>query len=345
MIPVQNIYYMLSYAFRVLKKTEFSRVSTEQFENIYDMYSSILIKSIETLIKRGMKKGYLHLESPTSIPRGKIMLVESIKQQTIYRNELVCGYDIFSENIVLNQVIKATFLLLLSKNISKESKKRIKNLLLYFSGVEIINIKTVNWTLLQKSDDIRWRMIIGICRLVFELHIQSQREGSLDSINFEDDQQLSRLFEKFVKEYYRIEYPQIQTSSPVIKWKVDSFEYGMLPDMHTDVVLSKDDDVLVIDTKFYNRVLQNRFGRNKLRSAHLYQIYSYVKNMNSSSIWNGKNISGMLLYAKTDEGVDIDQSYSIDGNIIYVKTLDLNQRFDLISCQLNQIADTSFHIV
>lgn len=38
----------------------------------------------------------------------------------------------------------------------------------------------------------------------------------------------------------------------------------------------------------------------------------------------------MLLYAKTDEGVTPNQKYRMSGNRIDVKTLDLNQDFELL---------------
>ena len=50
------------------------------------------------------------------------------------------------------------------------------------------------------------------------------------------------------------------------------------------------------------------------------------------------NVSGMLLYARTDEEVLPDVKYEMSGNSIAVKTLDLNQDFELIKEQLDEIA-------
>ncbi len=53
-------------------------------------------------------------------------------------------------------------------------------------------------------------------------------------------------------------------------------------------------------------------------------------------------VSGMLLYARTDEAVQPDNSYQMSGNKISVKTLDLNLEFDEIRKQLNKIVDDHF---
>jgi len=65
-------------------------------------------------------------------------------------------------------------------------------------------------------------------------------------------------------------------------------------------------------------------------------IFTYVKNMDAA---NSGKVSGLLLYAKTDEEIVPDSDYIMSGNRISVKTLDLNTDFFNISRQLNAIAE------
>ena len=50
-------------------------------------------------------------------------------------------------------------------------------------------------------------------------------------------------------------------------------------------------------------------------------------------------VSGMLLYAQTDEKILPDNTYMMSGNSISVKTLNLNCAFSEIAFHLNEIAD------
>lgn len=50
----------------------------------------------------------------------------------------------------------------------------------------------------------------------------------------------------------------------------------------------------------------------------------------------------MLLYAKTDEMIQPDNTYQMSGNKISVKTLDLNLEFSAIAEQLNAIITEHF---
>ena len=54
MIPIQNIYYMLSYAFRTLTKQGYREMSTEKFSNTADLMTEILIAGILQQLKRGL---------------------------------------------------------------------------------------------------------------------------------------------------------------------------------------------------------------------------------------------------------------------------------------------------
>lgn len=73
----------------------------------------------------------------------------------------------------------------------------------------------------------------------------------------------------------------------------------------------------------------------KLNADNMYQIFTYVKNFDKN---NTGNVSGILLYAKTDETVLPDEKpFKIGRNNFSVKTLDLNTEFSEISNRLNEI--------
>ena len=41
-IVIRNIYYMLAYAFQVLQQTNYKKIETEPFENVQDLFASIM---------------------------------------------------------------------------------------------------------------------------------------------------------------------------------------------------------------------------------------------------------------------------------------------------------------
>ena len=114
----------------------------------------------------------------------------------------------------------------------------------------------------------------------------------------------------------------------------------MLPVMQSDITLSYGNKVLIIDAKYYAHTTQVQYDKHTLHSNNLYQIFTYVKNKDIAFGEKPHEVSGMLLYAQTDEGVQPDNTYMMSGNKISVKTLDLNCNFSEIAAQLNSIANS-----
>lgn len=337
MIKVKNIYHMLTYAFRVLNKESYENITAEEFEHTADLLAAILVKGINNQVKRGLGKEYIQIVSSLKSPKGKINLTQSITQQSQASKQLICSFDLYTENNYMNQILKTTVTLLLkTAEVSKANKKELKRSLIHFRNVDEMNYHSIQWSSLKyHRNNSTYKMLINICYLIIEGLLLSEDDGSFRLAKFLDDQKMYKLFEKFVLEYYRKHYPKYNASAPYIKWKNLKGEIDFLPTMQTDIVLSYNNKTLIIDTKFYSKTMQSNFNTQSFHSQNLYQIFTYVKNKDEL---NSGNVSGILLYAKTEEDIAPDSRFTIDGNSIGVKTLDLNTDFIQIKKQLNVLA-------
>ena len=335
MIRILNIYYMLSYAFHILREQGYESCGTEEFEDTADLLSAILAKGVAIQIKRGLGRTYIEETEPLSCLRGKIGVTESIKQQTIMKQQLVCTYDEFSVDSYMNRILKTTMELLLRYDIPKARKKDLRNLLLYFKGIGTLDVYSIDWNFRFNRNNQNYQMLLSICYLIIKGLLQTSADGSVKLMQFLDEQRMCRLYEKFIFEYYRKHYPQIKTNASQIGWALDDGISTMLPTMQSDIMLTYGDKTLIIDAKYYGHTTQMQYNVNTLHSNNLYQIFTYVKNKAAT----GGEVSGMLLYARTDEEIQPDHTYMMSGNRISVKTLDLNCDFWEIACQLNAIAD------
>lgn len=344
MIPIQNVYYMLSYAFQVLNEQGYKNIATEQFENTAELMAAILAKGIAIQIKRGLGKEYIPQTEPLSALRGKIDIAESIKKQTMLNKKMICTYDDFSVNGTMNRIIKSTVELLLRFDISKARKKELRKLMVYFNDVEPIDLYTVNWNIQYNRNNQTYRLLISICYLVVKGLLQTNTDGSTRLMDFVDEQCMCRLYEKFILEYYRKEYPEITANASQIPWQLDGGIGTMLPVMQTDIMLTYEEKVLIIDAKYYAHTTQSRFDTHTLHSSNLYQLFTYVKNKEVELATQPHEVSGMLLYARTDETVLPNNSYMMSGNKISVKTLDLDCDISKIAYQLNKVVEEHFDL-
>lgn len=349
-IFIKNIYYMLSYAFTSLKQSVYDDIQKESFDNIHNLFGAILSKGIGMQLKQGLYRTYINRVEPLSVVRGKIDMPGTIRNRLEHRMCVTCDYDELSENNLLNQILKSTVLLLLrQKDIEERYKAELKKKMLYFSAVDEIELSGIRWSDIRFQRNNRtYQLLLGICQLLIEGSLMTTEKGEYHLANFIDERRMSRLYEKFILEYYAQEFGErikgFSSRAAQIPWQLDDGYDALLPVMQTDITLTYGHQVLIIDAKYYRRTIQTNYCAQTLHSGNLYQIFTYVKNKEAQLSGTDYKVSGMLLYAKTDEELVPDNIYQMSGNQISVKTLDLNQKFSEIEKQLKQIVKDHFRI-
>ena len=343
-IFIKNIYYMLSYAFSILKQGEYENMDAEEFDNLHNLLAAILAKGISRQLKQGLYREYLSKTEDLSVVRGKIDMTGTIQNRIARKTKVTCEFDELSENNLHNQIIKTTVMLLLRHaNVDQQFKDDLKKEMLYFSRVDLVDPNTIQWASIRfHRNNSTYRMLISLCQLIIEGMLLTTERGEQRLASFFNEQQMCRLYEKFILEYYSTEHKELTASASKIPWALDDGLGTMLPIMQTDVTLKKGNCVLIIDAKYYANTLQSNFDVHTIRSNNLYQIYTYVKNRDAEFGNRPHAVSGMLLYAATDEEVQPNQSYLMQGNRISVRTLDLNREFSEIASQLDQIVGEHF---
>lgn len=348
-IYIQNIYYMLSYALQALRQQHYQRVQSEIFDGVEDLFAEILYLGTSQQLKQGLYREYVSKQEDMPGLRGKLDLHRTIRNQIQHKKVLSCTYDDLSVNNLQNQILRTTVGLLIgSPAVNKERKVHLRSVLPFLAEVDVINPTTIRWdTLWYQRNNWTYEMLINVCWLAIKGMLQTTEDGQYRLANFSDDH-MEKVFEKFVLEYYKRHHgDRIKARSAEVKWNytcipeaITDAEQSMiqfLPKMQTDVLLENRDTALIIDTKYYGKMMQqNGGGSEKFHSANMYQIYSYVKNYDRDKV---KTVSGLLLYARTNEEIVPNGSIMMDGNRIGVRTLDLNQPFDMIKLQLDRIVE------
>ena len=345
-IFIKNIYYMLSYAFMPLNQGGYEDVEKEEFDHIHNLFAALLSKGIGRQLKQGLYREYIGCKEDVVSMRGKIDMPGTIRNRLARRRVLTCEFDELSENNLFNQILKTTVMLLLRQSqVKPENKSELKKEMLFFSNVDTIEPSAIRWPSIRfQRNNNTYRMLLGLCQLVLEGMLLTTDKGEYRLASFIKPDQMNRLYEKFILEYYSREHPEVNASAPQIPWVVDDGYRTMLPTMRSDIMLANQagDRVLIIDAKYYTNTMQSHYDVNSLRSAHLYQIFTYVKNKEASFGDRPHRVSGMLLYARTDEEIQPDNMYQMSGNQIGVHTLDLNRKFLEIASQLDRIVSEHF---
>lgn len=216
MIRIQNIYHMLAYAFQVLREQGYADVAAEEFDNTTGLLAAILARGVSSQVKRGLGREYLPRTEALATLRGRIDVTETVKTRAVLRRQMVCDYDEFSIDTSMNRILKATMRLLTRSDIDKARRKELRGLLAYFADVADIDLAHADWRLRFNRNNQAYRMLMNVCWLVAEGLLQTQKDGSVRLADFLDEQRMSKLYEKFILEYYRREHPELRAEAPYI---------------------------------------------------------------------------------------------------------------------------------
>ena len=338
-ILIRNIYYMLAYAFQELRQNNYAEIEGEKFDYIYDLFAEILSRGISYQLKQGLYREYVsHNESLLTV-RGKINMSGTIRNRMRNNQHINCDYDMLTEDNIYNQILVATtHILLKHSDVKKDAKMRLKKLMLFFQNVSTIDVHTIHWDGLRFDRNNRnYRMLLYICYFIVKEWLLTTENGNFKMQAFSDNH-LCRLFEKFVLAYYKKHHPEFKPCAAQIGWNIieESTDTSVLPIMQTDILLTIGKRTLIIDTKYYSKILQQQYGKETIRNNNLYQIRTYVNEYDRE---HRHNVDGMLLYAMTTKD-DFDDATikHRDGYSLYIRTLDLNTDFEGIKMRLENFA-------
>ena len=336
-IPIKNIYYMLMYAWDRAKEIENINVSKLQGDNLYELLALVLCRSISRIIKKGIYKEYkLNYEEASSL-KGKINFDDSLKRNSFRNGRAYCEFDEFSEDVYINQIIKATlYNLLKSRDISKIIKIDIMKVYHYFNHISLIKLnKSIFISTKIHKNNIHYKLSIDICKLIYENMIIDEKDQQITFKKFHtDDREMAYIFENFVRNFYKRNLCGYSVVREDISWNVDEDIFKLLPKMQTDITVKNKEKVIIMDTKYYRKTLSQNMNSNKIHSNNLYQIFSYIKNAEAKGGMY-LNSTGILLYPRVDN--DLSLRYNIQNHQLKICTVNLNEDWQSIHERLLEI--------
>ncbi|MDT5061150.1 MAG: 5-methylcytosine-specific restriction enzyme subunit McrC [Acidobacteriota bacterium] len=331
-IPIQNIYYLLCYAWNKLEESEVVNVSSIKSTKLVDLFAKVLAGGTHHLIRRGFDRGYLAFAEETPRIKGKIDFSSSLKKNLLARGQARCEYEELDYNVLHNQILKTTLeRLSLADGLDTKLKEEVREVLRWLRQVEPVRLSSQIFRRVQLHRNNRYySFLLNVCELIYDQLLVDERSGRSRFRDFlHDEDRMNRLFQEFVYNFYKLEQKEFKVAAPRIYWQAasettEALEY--LPVMQTDVCLTSHDRKIILDCKYYRETLQHGQYKRTIYSGHLYQIFSYVKNKESDEGW--ENCEGILLYPAVNQRLDL--SYNLQGHLIRVKTIDLNQDWQKI---------------
>lgn len=342
-ILIRNVYVMMAYAFRALQTRDIASVKGESFDHLHDLLADLLRRGLSSQIKRGLHHDYLPQTDTLTTVRGRIDISLTASSRSMLRGRLVCQFDEHLPDTPHNRALKSVVILLIRRGqVQPVRRKALADLMPHLASVREIRPTEIRWGDLSiHRANANYRMLLGICELIVKGLLPTQESGETKLWSWLNDEAMSRLYERFILQYYKVHHPDLSPHARQIPWAFDPAESsgtGQLPVMQTDVTLTDGSSELIIDAKYYGRSLQS--GRGDKQTAHshnLYQIATYVWN---ADVQREGSVTGLLLYARTVHEEQPDVDVVVRGNRISVQTLNLDLPWDELRGVLEHLPDS-----
>jgi 5-methylcytosine-specific restriction enzyme subunit McrC len=331
-IPIQNIYYLLCYAWNRLEERDVIDVQSLNSAKLVDLFAKVLVGGTRHLIRRGFDRGYLAFAEDTGRIRGKISFASSLKRNLFSQARVHCVYDELDYNVLHNRILKTTISrLVFAQGLDLELKEGLGEVLRRLRDIEPLPLTSQIFRRVQlHRNNHYYGFLLNVCELIYDHLLVDERTGKSRFRDFlRDENRMAALFEKFVRNFYELEQDVFDVRSPKIKWQAtseDATAMRYLPEMRTDVCLISPHRKIILDCKYYRETLQKHHQKASLKSENLYQIFAYVKNKEIDPGW--EVCEGMLLYPVVDQTLKL--TFEIQGHLCHVSTINLNQDWQYI---------------
>ena len=336
-VPIRNLFIMLSYSNDMPEMVrEFRDVDEDLIT--YDFLAKMFLQEAQKRIHHGLVRNYVTHMEETSFISGRMQINESLSFFAEQKPVAVCEKDAYTADILLNQIMKTTLKSLVQNPHIKEGTRR-ELYLIWEKMLEVNNIplaKEIFSRLMFSRHDAHYKRVIHLAKLLYEVQLLSHKRGdwSLFTVPIGDNE-LNRLFEKFLLHFYRLEQSNYHVKSERLEWNL-SGNKALLPSMLTDISLThrRKHKKIIIDAKFYKNMFQVNHGKKTFHSGNMYQMFTYLLHQPNEL----ENLRGILIYPFN--GQETHEVYRWDERMtIEVVTVNLAARWHDIYHELIQVVD------
>ena len=348
-IPIQNLFYMLCYAWNILAIKDSIKISSEEITDSYNLLGRIFSYGVGKLIRQGFHRSYITTEDELSGLRGKILVSNTIKQSSLIRKKIHCEFDEFTSNNLFNQIIKYTLnCLIKNPSIDNNIKNDIKKQIMYFTNIDENKPDKKNLQKLKynKNNSI-YKLLISIASMLYNNTLVNEEEGLITFKDFYREKQMQKVYELFLLNFYALHLDKAiyHVHAPKISWYIDenAFEYWQdsfdietkITDRRTDIVVEnkKEKIQFIIDAKYYADALVSSYqddNTKTYRTNHINQVRGYI----IDSDFDGKKYGALIYPTVYNDELEKGKVLPIFGANIIVKTINLNQNWQKIEADL-----------
>lgn len=271
---------------KTLKNSPFINLNVAHLkeQNNFPILEVFIASYLDELIKltsKELRGDYVSKEENTTFLKGKLLLKEHIKFNSINQAKFYCHFDEFNTNIPPNKLIKSTLTRLFSITSSNQNKKKIIKSLQHFDSVsdcsnidtDIAYCKTRAKALNNYGNLINWSEVFLKNKSFTNFHGNSINQAILFPMEKLFESYIAFLLKKYCHGFtinaQDKRYCLISQNKDISDLNYSIKKFALKP----DIVINNDE--VIIDTKW--KILNADSKKYDIKEADIYQMHAYGK--------------------------------------------------------------------
>jgi len=334
-IPVRNVWFLFLYAYDLARFFGRFEAAVEDSPDFKALIARLLCHAAETRLRRNLSFGYRRRHETLKRVRGRIDILETETHGLFGRGEVACRFEELTIDTPRNRLVRAALTVLASRLSDQRLAHRARSLASALgragvSGTEPTREEIASDQIAcHQADD---RLMVSLARAVFDLILPMETQGTRFLLQAQrEGTDFRTIFERAVANFFAAELPRDEGwriyPGKRLFWPVRAASSGItqyLPGMIIDIILENLPlgRRIIIETKFTEMLVSKRFGDGqRFKTAHLYQLYAYLRSQEQPDDPHSLRAEGLLLYPAV--GQNIDEVAEIQGHLMRLATIDL----------------------
>ena len=351
-IPVRNIWLLFLYASDLAQFCGRFNAEVEQSPDFKSLLARLLCYTTERRLRRNLSFAYRARRDVLRRVRGRIDILETVTEDLFLKGKVACRFAELTVDTPRNRLVRAAHSKMASFQLDDGLASRCRTLAHSLgrigvsaelpSRAEIASDQIAR----HEAED---RLLVSLANAVFNLILPTEEPGGRSVLTaHRKEVTLWKLFEKAIGNFFAAELPREDGwrvfTSKQQAWPVTACSRGLndyLPSMETDIIVEniQAQRRIVVDTKFNQVVTRSQFGGLRFKTAHLYQLFAYLRSQEEASDPMSISADGILLYPSA--GLHIDETALIQKHRMRFVTVDLGRPSAEVVEQLRAIPTSS----
>jgi 5-methylcytosine-specific restriction enzyme subunit McrC len=279
---------------------------------LLEIFITMFLEELAKLIQRGIKSDYITQEENLKFLKGKLLMGQQIKHNTIHKEQFYVEYQEFLSDRIENRLIKTTLEYLYKKSKSSRNQQRIREFLFVFDEVSACKEYKIGFTKVKLNRQMKdYEQVLLWCKTFLLENSFSPYKGSDVAFALLFDMNL--LFESYVGHYLKKKGCEVNLQDKGKHLVETPQKFALRP----DIVINKESETptIIADTKW--KMIKEE---KDISQSDMYQLFAYGKKYNNQKLY--------LIYPDHEEKPTQDLQYSYnEGLLLEVLYFDVTQDF------------------